>query len=324
MAVAKEILGVDCDGPAAVAIPLVLGLRLEEMYLLRKRALEYSDPEGVHDMRVASRRLRSALRDFMPYLRKARLATSLREVKQVADALGTVRDHDVAIIALEKLMTKASPEVAAGIQLLIDTLNAKRNEHRKELSAGLTQRGLAQLKSAFIQALESSLSQTTGKRLSKESAARNSLSYRAFARNTILDRLQELERLSPSLYEPLRAKPLHKMRIAAKRLRYALELFAACWGESLSVFARQVARLQTDLGELHDCDLWVEQFGSRLEKTETKKGAKATPVEERAAMVWLIGHFTKLRAKHFRSALARWHEWKEKDLINNLTAALEK
>ena len=54
-------------------------------------------------MRVASRRLRSALRDFLPYLRKRGLSSVQKRLRNIADALGEVRDHDVAIMALEEL-----------------------------------------------------------------------------------------------------------------------------------------------------------------------------------------------------------------------------
>src|SRR6266540_7143720 len=84
----------------ANCVRLVVTTRMGEMYALRDQALDWSNPKGIHDMRVASRRLRSALHDFIPYLRKRRLTASLRGIKAIADALGEVRDQDVAIIAL--------------------------------------------------------------------------------------------------------------------------------------------------------------------------------------------------------------------------------
>lgn len=322
MASAKEIKGVHCDGPASIAIPLVLGFRLEEMCQQRKRALDFSDPEGVHDMRVASRRTRSALRDFLPYLRKSKVSGAIRDIKRVADALGAVRDHDVTLIALEDLKTKAPPEVVAGIQELIDAQKAELSEHRSALNVVLNYTSLTQLRKEFLAAVEAA-AVPARKKKSSNGEPPAELTYRELARSTTLDRLRELEKLSPSLYQPLKAKPLHKMRIAAKRLRYALELFGPCWNGSLSGFANQVAKLQTDLGELHDCDLWLERFGSRLARNTSKKGEDISE-PERLAMIWLIGHLTKKRARHFRAALTRWHEWQAKGFVPQLTAALEK
>src|SRR4051794_18275583 len=114
MAKAKEIEGLNCEARAADEIGLVLSARLEEMCGFGAAALEPSDPAGVHDMRVASRRVRSALRDFKPYLRRRKLNRSAAELKRVAKALGAVRDADVAIKALEELQEKAPVEEAVG------------------------------------------------------------------------------------------------------------------------------------------------------------------------------------------------------------------
>src|ERR1043165_4037592 len=83
MAKAKRIR-IKCNAPATAGIKLVLVTRFDELLSWRDATLDWSDPEGVHSMRVASRRLRSALRDFLPYVRKRRLGSVLKELKQLA------------------------------------------------------------------------------------------------------------------------------------------------------------------------------------------------------------------------------------------------
>lgn len=272
-------------------------------------------------MRVASRRARSALRDFRPYLGKTQLVTSSRRLKEIADKLGVVRDYDVAIIALEKLLPNTTPEISSGLQRLIDAQKAKRDPARRELNRAISLKAISELKRAFGQEIEASVVRPN-ENAKPGTTRKDGASYKVFARSTLLKRLKELEKLSTSLYEPHKVKPLHKMRIAAKRLRYAMDLFGDCWGESLGLFSRQVAELQSSLGELHDCDLWIEHFGKRLARVKTKAPEQATPQDERDAMIWLLSHFTRLRTKHFRAALARWHEWETKDFCNRLTATL--
>lgn len=318
MAKAKEIAGIDCTTQATEIVPIVLGARIEEMYLLRKRALDFSDPEGVHDIRVASRRVRSALRDFLPYLRRPKISASVRQLKEIADKLGVVRDYDVAISALEKLQTTVTPEISSGLERILKEQKDRRDPARRDLSKTLGSRALSEFKRDFLQAVEAAVMPASGGKATRKSSA----SYKAFATATLLKRIKELERLSKSLYEPHKTKPLHEMRIAAKRLRYGLDLFGLCWGEPLGMFSRQVAQLQSSLGELHDCDIWIEDFGKRLVKLKTKADEPPTPQDERDAMIWLLSHFTRLRTKHFRAALARWHEWEAKDFCNRLTATL--
>jgi len=69
MAKAK-IRGLDCAAPAEKMIPVILRAQVKAMCALREKALNWKDPEGVHDMRVLSRRLRSTINDFRPYFRK--------------------------------------------------------------------------------------------------------------------------------------------------------------------------------------------------------------------------------------------------------------
>jgi triphosphatase len=320
MAKAKEIVGLDCDASAHAGIRLILLSRLEEMCAFRSAALDWSDPEGVHDMRVASRRLRSVLRDFMPYLQRDRkLRHSKDNLKKLADALGAVRDQDVAIMALEKLAAETPSEVSAGIEQFAEARRLKRDGARSRLSEAIADDSLAEFEEEFKDSLERSLKVSRRRRKNIERESDESESLRQIGRDIIAARLQELEELSASLYQPFKTGPLHRMRIAAKRLRYAIELFTQCWGEQLAPFAKEIAKLQASLGELHDCDTWISDLGQTLQGSEMEsEGA-----QKRRAAIWLLDYFVKERDGHFRDALARWHEWETTGFQTHLTATLE-
>ena len=70
---------------------------------MRSGVLDVDDIERVHDMRVATRRLRAALEIFGPCFPRQELKAALRQVKELADALGERRDRDVAIATLEDI-----------------------------------------------------------------------------------------------------------------------------------------------------------------------------------------------------------------------------
>ncbi len=328
MTKAKEITGLDCGADAASGIKLVLSTRLEEVCELRADALEWSAVEGVHDMRVASRRLRSALRDFAPLLRgRRRLAPMRNDLKKIADALGAVRDQDVAIMALEKLAAEDAPaENAANIMLLADERRDVRETARARLHEAITEEALARLQAEFAGALDHALrSKRGGRKSAKDKKTATSMSFREAGRDITRSRFEELQNLSESLYRPFTPGPLHRMRIAAKRLRYALELFEPCWEASAASLAEEVAEMQTSLGELHDCDVWIESLSARLmaEDQRTKTGdAVSASVQQRRSVAWLLGHFVKWRSRHFRDALARSIEWEENGFATQLNAAL--
>src|SRR5262249_30107531 len=230
MAKAAQIPGIECDGPASDNIRRVLTVRLEEMCSMRDRALDWDDPEGVHDMRVASRRLRGAVRDFLPYLRKRPLTKSLNEIKDVARNLGRVRDLEVAILELEKIAQKAGPAEAAGLRKIASLRQVRLEEARASLKGGLEGSSLQQLRDDFLKGLEAATAPKRQRQTEPPAAAiATGETYRQVARAVILRRLEEFEELGEGFRRPFKVKPLHNLRIGAKYLRYALELFWQCW-----------------------------------------------------------------------------------------------
>lgn len=309
MAKAKRIKGIKCKSVASAGIKLVLLTRFEELYGFHEAALDWTDPEGVHSMRVASRRLRSALRDFTPYLRKRALAAVLKELKDIADALGSVRDQDVAIMALEKMVNHAPAELSPALTQFIDARREVRDRSREELKATLEQTELKQLESAFI----ASVDQATATR----DQGKPQITFQEMSRVVILARLKELEKLSIGLFQPSEIETLHDMRIAAKRLRYAIELFQQCWRRSIAGYAKRTARIQTELGDVHDCDVWIESVGKQIINARKQKQH-----DQVAALMWLLSHLVKVRTKHLRQALACWREWETQEVSVKLREIL--
>lgn len=312
MAKAKRVKGIKCNSVASMGMKLVLRTRFEELYGFRETALDWSDPEGVHSMRVASRRLRSALRDFTPYLRKRGLTSVQKRLRNLAGTLGEVRDHDVALIALEELEKRAPANVSPTLKQFIDARKEQREQSREQLKAVLDTTQLDQLQSDFVAAVDGATATDGAK---AQSAPQ--ITYLKMSRAVILDRLKELEKLSADVFKPFEVETLHDMRIAAKRLRYAVELFQSCWGRSISTYAKRAARVQTALGDLHDCDVWIENFGKAINEARSQKQDA-----EVAAFVWLLGHFVKLRTKHLRRAFAEWSRWEAQDLSGKLRESL--
>ncbi|HKY30754.1 MAG TPA: CHAD domain-containing protein, partial [Pyrinomonadaceae bacterium] len=232
------------------------------------------------------------------------------QTKSIAAALGEVRDQDVAIIALEKIQKQAPDGMSSALEQLIDERKERRNGSREKLSSILIANEMKQAKTEFMSRVEKATAP-------RKTPAETELTYSRMSAIVIIDRLKELEKLSESLYQPFEIEALHDMRIAAKRLRYALELFQQCWGRSLQTFAKTAARLQTALGEVHDCDVWIEDFGKQISQARKQKQN-----EHVAAFIWLLSHFVKLRTKHLRRAYDLWREWESNDVGDQLRQAL--
>jgi CHAD domain-containing protein len=308
MAKAKRVKGLNCISVASAGIKQVLVTRFNELSSFQQVALDWSDPEGVHSMRVASRRLRSALRDFMPYMRKHPLAPVLKQLRNIAAALGEVRDDDVAIEALEEMVAHAPAAFSSGLKTFIETKKQLREQQREELKVILEADELKQLETDFNAGVDEATATRAGS---------PAITFLTMSQEIILERLKEFEALSIGLLNPFEVETLHELRIAAKRLRYALELFQQCWGRSISGYAKRVARIQGALGNLHDCDVWIEGLAKYIINARKHKQH-----DQVAALMWLLNHLVKLRTKHLRQAFARWREWEIHEASEKLRAAL--
>jgi CHAD domain-containing protein len=96
--------------------------------------LDTGDIERVHDMRVATRRLRAALEVFEPCFPPKPYREALREVKRLADGLGERRDRDVAIVALRRFNDQMPAPDRRGVESLIERLRDEQDEANRELA----------------------------------------------------------------------------------------------------------------------------------------------------------------------------------------------
>lgn len=311
MAKAKEITGLDCAANALEWAAKVLHVRFDEVVNLRDAALDFSDIEGVHNMRVATRRLRSALRDFMPLMDKRPSKQLRKDLKQLADALGAVRDQDVAIVALEALQTEAETElIKSGVGRLLKERRDRREAARFDLTKIITADNLNDLQKRFTTSIDKAAKPKKSKRM---------VSFNEAGRSVVAAGLQDLLDLGASLYEPFKTEELHEMRIAAKRLRYAIELFVACWGARIAPFADEIAEMQSFLGEVHDSDIWIESLGKRLQRGQESAATNGSDYQTTA---WLLSAFVKKRTKEYRSALKLWSEWEANHFVERMRAII--
>jgi CHAD domain-containing protein len=103
MAKARDIPGLHASMPFAEAAAATVAVRAAELFEHAEGVLDTSDIERVHDMRVASRRLRAVLEIYAPCFREDQFKPLLNEVKALADALGARRDPDVLLDRLAAL-----------------------------------------------------------------------------------------------------------------------------------------------------------------------------------------------------------------------------
>jgi CHAD domain-containing protein len=125
MAKARRVPGLSGDEPYATAAARIVEVRAGELIDHAHGVLDVEDIARVHDMRVATRRLRAALEIFGTCFPRRELKAAVREVKALADALGERRDRDVAIATLEEVAQSMTATDRPGIESLLGRLRSE-------------------------------------------------------------------------------------------------------------------------------------------------------------------------------------------------------
>jgi len=123
----------DCDASFSKAAKKTVKVRAAEVFAHSEGVLDLGDIERVHDMRVATRRLRAALEVFEPCFPRKRHRKALKKVKRLADALGERRDADVEIALLESLVDEAFETDRGALHTQIDELRLRQVEANEAL-----------------------------------------------------------------------------------------------------------------------------------------------------------------------------------------------
>ena len=153
MAKAREIPGLADAESFRAAAAAAVEVRAEEVFEHREGVLDTREIEHVHDMRVATRRLRAALEIFAECFPRKQHRRLLKEVKSLADALGERRDRDVAIAALEAAGARVTASERPGLRHLQDELRAEQaraNDELAEVLDAVDRGGLRERLSAHV------------------------------------------------------------------------------------------------------------------------------------------------------------------------------
>jgi CHAD domain-containing protein len=146
MARARDIEAIAPDATFGEAAAGAVRTRAEEVFEFGHRVLNVDDIEAVHDMRVATRRLRAAMEVYAPAFPRKAFESALADVKALADDLGARRDPDVAIEQLRKIQAGMPPADHPGVEHLIESLGERQAKGNERLAARLASVGDDRLK----------------------------------------------------------------------------------------------------------------------------------------------------------------------------------
>lgn len=242
-------IGVLPDDSLPEAARKVIKYHFARMRAKERGTRDGSNLEDLHDMRVATRRLRAAWRIFDDAFKPNKTRKLRRRLRVLADRLGAVRDLDVLIDGLESYRLGLDPDQQPGLEPLLALWRRQRSSDRDLLMDELDSGRYA----AFLEEMKDFL----------EAGANEAANV---ASPTLPHRIRD--RVPSQIwaaYEAVRAfelvlpwadvETLHQLRIATKWLRYDLEFFGETLGPDSARLLERVVALQDFLGCLHDADV---------------------------------------------------------------------
>jgi CHAD domain-containing protein len=260
----------DTDTPAATVVQDRLAEQVSE--LVRRDPLVRCDaPDSVHKMRVATRRLRSALATYRPFLDREVTEPLRDELKELGRVLGEARDAEV----LQETIGETLDAVPADVPS---------DEVRSHVDAGLRlryerahERGVTEMGSERYLALVDRLQAlATDPPLTDRAERPTDDVLRRRVRHD-WKRLRSRVRAAEAVEEPTeRTAALHEVRKAAKRARYAVEPMVPAYGSDARRLVKRLKRVQSALGDHHDC------LVARSELPELARRAAADGVDDYA------------------------------------------
>lgn len=212
------------------------------------------DIECIHRARVAGRRLRVGLRIGADCFGGRQLDRWRRQLRRFGRGLGQARDRDVQLAFLQEMLGElAEREYRPGVA----RLHLRLSQQRQILQPKVIRRVQRLLDSRVLDEMFAEVRRLTFWLDQQRPDPAGSPVF-ALARAHLQRRLAAFLKHADSTEHPDQIERHHKLRIAAKRFRYGVEVFQPAFDGRLDPYAKMLKKLQSLLGGLHDCDVWQE------------------------------------------------------------------
>ena len=259
--------------PLWVAARILLYGKVDDFFRLKEKVLQTFDPEDIHDLRVASRRLREGLELFAPCYGPSGIGRLIKKIKRVTRHLGEMRNRDEAYLFFSALAAELDDPCRAALEGLAESFAKKREKELKEFRAGLKRSIPPSLRDDCFRAINSPL-------LFAPAAAGADLfaPVSLFAKDAIAGRLAAVMELVPGARQAGMVEAQHLLRIGVKHFRYRLELLSFLIGAGFPEIHGALKRYQDLLGTMHDLDVFsgiVREAGFAADVEEQVQAAVA-------------------------------------------------
>lgn len=251
------------------SLPLVRLLQRRATALRRHLSAAVAGKDtGVHQARVASRRLREALPVLTEGLHHTKKSKAQRKIRRLTEALGTVRELDVTLHLIDELAERPAVPRPALSDVRAEVIEA-REKRRAVMLDRVGKVNTAKLSRRLREVSDALAIPAPGH------------AWRAALATRIVRRARRLEKAIDQAGQIYAPEALHVVRIAAKKLRYALEIADESGAAPCAQTVRAIKRVQDTLGRLHDLQVLQHHVADVVAKPRSRR---STPDAALAAL----------------------------------------
>lgn len=255
------------------------------------------DSEHLHRMRVASRRLRMAVRLLGRYAGLSGEKAFFRLARSVTRALGEARDLDVQIGWLGEFEASCAPRALPGVRRVALRLSQRREALQPEVV-----RVVENVAGSVV--FSDTVGRLRGEKLNAEmSGADDPLRDMEYPTRVLCLQLDSVIQQASALASPDAVGGHHQLRIEVKHLRYAMEVLDGLYDGVLGEYAALAKKMQGALGALHDADVWISMmpvFIERERRRTTRYYGSSRPFAR------LLGGFGAIAANRGESRISQY------------------
>ena len=273
-----------------------------------------SDIEKLHDMRVATRRMRSAMRVFRPYYQKKAIRPFVKGLRQTGRALGSVRDLDVFMENAAAYLQTLPPEDQTSLDPLLSSWEVQREAARAKMITHLDSKNYDRFVSGFGDFLTT---EGAGAILHDPSKPTADRVFQIIP--VLIYHHLEVVLAYENVLQGASLETHHALRIDMKRFRYILEFFQEVLGDEVKPVIADAVAVQDHLGALNDadvaCQILIEYLDDWREKDQRER------INIQGVTQYLIAQQTTLRAL-VDTFPERWEHFTRREMRRELSFAV--
>lgn len=311
------MIGLQPTQSLAEAGQKILSYHFHEFLKHEKEVRSSDDVEALHDMRVATRRMRATIRIFESGFTPSALKFFKSGLRETAQMLGAVRDLDVFIEKFTAHQQELPPDEQLELAPLLEYCHLQRDLARTKMLAYLDSKNYKKFKAGATLFITE---ETQEKKITSTAKPRHQIRYVV---STLIYARYEALRVYEPFLDNASIELLHQLRIDSKHFRYALENLQEILGNESSDILIEVKHIQNHLGNLNDAKMacqFLEDFLSHWKNYRQKLTTVRTKKPE------AVSHYLKIKVaerEHLLNTFSEvWHHFNSIQLRHQLASAI--